>query len=112
MEEKNITSGHSQFHTSSNLRDSSTVEVSSKAESKVEENFFTIDDKWVTNERNRRKCKRSNIEKIQLNGTGISEYGDEESSMVKNNVGNFNSTLNLNFFIIMSNLLDEEQGNS
>ena len=82
------------------------MEVSSKAESKVEENLFTIDDKWVTNERNKRKCKRSNIEKIKLDGTGISEYGDEKSSMGKNNVGNFNSTF------IMSNLLDEEQRNS
>ena len=109
---KNIISGQSQFNTSSNLRDNSTVELSSKAENKVEENLFTIDDKWVTNERSRRKCKRSNIEKMKLNGTGISEYGDEKSGMIKNNVDNFNSTLNLNFSSIMSNLLEEEPRNS
>ena len=66
---------------------------------------------WVTNERNRRKCKRSNTEKMKLDGTGTSEYGDEKIGMVKNNV-NFNSSLNLNFSSIMSNLLEEEQGNS
>ena len=33
-----------------NLRYNSTVEVSSKAENKIEENLLTIDDKWVTNE--------------------------------------------------------------
>ena len=104
---KNITSGQSQFNTSSNLKDNSTVEVTTKAENKVEENLFTIDDKWVTNERNRRKCK-----KMKLNGIGISEYRDEKSDMVKNNVGNFNSTWNLNFSSIMSNLLEEEQHNS
>ena len=103
---KNITSGQSQFNTSSNLKDNSTVEVTTKAENKVEENLFTIDDKWVTNERSRRKCKRSNIEKVKLNG------GDEKSGMVKNNVGNFNSTLNLNFSSIMSDLLEEERRNS
>ena len=65
-----------------------------------------------TNERSRRKYKRSNIEKMKLNGTGISEYRDEKSGMVKNNVGNFNSTWNLNFSSIMSNLLEEEQHNS
>ena len=48
---------------------------------------------------------------MKLNGTGISEYGDEESGIVKNNVGNFNSTLNLNFSSIMSSLLEEEQCN-
>ena len=83
------------------------MEVTTKAENKVEENLFTIDDKWVTNERNRRKCKR-----MKLNGIGISEYRDEKSDMVKNNVGNFNSTWNLNFSSIMSNLLEEEQHNS
>ena len=88
------------------------MEVSSKIENKVEENLFTINDKWVTNERSRRKCKRSNTEKVKLNGTGISEYGNEKSGMVKNNVGNFNSTLNLNFSSIMSNLLEEELRNS
>ena len=56
---KNIISGQNQFNTSSNLRDNSTLEVSSKAENKIEEKLFTIDDKWVTNERSRRKCKRS-----------------------------------------------------
>ena len=66
---------------------------------------------WVTNERNRRKCKRSNTEKMKLDGTGTSEYGDEKIGMVKNNV-NFNSSLNLNFSSIMSNLLEEEQRNS
>ena len=109
---KNITSGRHQFNTSSNLRDNSTVEISSRSENKVEENLFATDDKWVTNERNRRKCKRSNIEKMKLNGTGISEYGHEKSGMIKNNVGSFNSSLNLNFSSIMSNLVDEEQRNS
>ena len=37
---KNIISGESQFNTSSNLRDNPTVEVSSKGENKVEENFL------------------------------------------------------------------------
>ena len=32
--------------------------------------------------------------------------------LVKNNVGNFNSSLNLNFSSIMSNLLEKEQRNS
>ena len=49
---------------------------------------------------------------MKLNATGISEYGDEESGMVKNNVSNFDSTLNLNFSSIMSNLLEQEQRNS
>lgn len=40
------------------------------------------------------------------------EYGDVKSVMIKNNVGNFKSTLNLNFSSIISNLLDEEQRNS
>ena len=44
---------------------------------------------------------------MKLNGIGISDYGDEKS-----NVGNLNSTLNLNFSSIMSNLLEEEQCNS
>ena len=109
---KNITSGRNQFNTSSNSRDNSTVEVSSRAENKVEENLFTIDDKWVTNERNRRKCKRSNIEKMKLNGTSISEYGHEKCGMIKNNVGSFKSSLNLNFSSIMFHLVDEEQRNS
>ena len=87
---KNIISRQNQFKTSSNLRDNSTM-ISSKAENKIEENLFTIDDKWVTNERKRRKCKRSNIEKMKFNGIGISEYGGEESDMVENNVGNFKS---------------------
>ena len=109
---KHITSGQNQFNTLCNLRDNSTVEVSFRGENKVEENLFTIDDKWVTNKRNSRKCKRSNIEKMKLNGTGISEYGDETSVMVKINAGNFNSSLNLNFSSVMSNLLEEEQRNS
>ena len=75
IERINITLRQNQFNTSSNLRDNSTVEVSSRAEKKVEEYLFTINDKWVSNERNRRKCKRSNIEKMKLNGTVISEYG-------------------------------------
>ena len=79
--------------------------VKSGAENKVEENLFTINDKWVSNERDRRKCKRSNIEKMKLDRTGISKCGDEKSGVVKNNVGNFNS-LNLNFSSIMSNLLE------
>ena len=74
--------------------------------------MLTIDDKWVTNERNRSKCKRSNIEKMKLNGTGISEYGAQKSGIVKNNVDNFDPSLNLNFSSIMSNLLEEEQRNS
>ena len=49
---------------------------------------------------------------MKLNGTGISEYGDETSVMVKINAGNFNSSLNLNFSSVMSNLLEEEQHNS
>ena len=101
-----ISGQRSQFNSSSNLKDNSTVEVSSKAENKVEENLFAIDDKWVTNERNRRKCKRSSIEKMKLNGSGISEYGDKKNGMVKNNVGNFNSTLNLNLSSIMSFMLN------
>ena len=109
---KNITSGQNQFNTSSNLRDNATVEVSSRVENKVEENLFTIDDKWVSNKRNRWKCKKSNIEGMKLNGTGTLEYGDEDSGMVRNNVGNFNSSLNLNFSSIISNLLKEEQRNS
>ena len=112
IEQINKTLRQNQFNTSSNLRDNSTVEVSSRAEKNVEEYLLTINDKWVSNERNRRKCKRSNIEKMKLNGTVISEYGDEKNGMVKNNVGNFNSSLNLNFSSIMSNLLEEEQRNS
>ena len=112
IERINKTLRQNQFNTSSNLRDNSTVEVSSRAEKNVEEYLLTINDKWVSNERNRRKCKRSNIEKMKLNGTVISEYGDEKNGMVKNNVGNFNSSLNLNFSSIMSNLLEEEQRNS
>ena len=50
---KNITSRQNQFNTSSNLRDNSTVKVSSRAE----ENLFTIDDKWVTNERTGRNVR-------------------------------------------------------
>ena len=46
---------------------------------------------------------------MKLNGTGISKYGDEKKGMAKNNIGNFNSTLNINFSSIMSNLLEEEQ---
>ena len=40
---KNITSGRHQFNTSSNLRDNSTVEISSRSENKVEENLFATD---------------------------------------------------------------------
>ena len=47
------------------------MEILPKAENKVEEKLFTIDDKYVTNERNSRQCKRSNIEKMKLNGIGI-----------------------------------------
>ena len=79
---------------------------------KVEENLFTLDNKWVTNERNMRKRKGSNIEKMKLNSTDISDYGDGESVIVKNNVGNFSATFNLNFSSIMLSLLEEEQGNS
>lgn len=63
------------------MRGNSTEEVSSRVEYKVEENLFKLDDKCVTNERNRRKCKRSNTEKMKLNGTGTSEYGDEKSGI-------------------------------
>ena len=35
---------------------------------------------------------------MKLSGTGISDYGDEKNDIVKNNVGNFNSSLKLNFF--------------
>ena len=48
---------------------------------------------------------------MKLNGTGISEYGAEKSGIVKNNVDNFDPSLNLNFSSIMSNLLEEEQLN-
>ena len=58
------------------------MEVSSRAENKVEQNLFAIVDKWVTNERNRRKCKRSNMEKMKLNGTDISQHGDEKSDLI------------------------------
>ena len=57
-EGKDITSKQSQFNTSPTLRENSTEEVSPRAENKVEENLFTLDDKWVTNEKNKRKCKR------------------------------------------------------
>ena len=63
----------------------------------------------IVQRKNRRKCKRSNTEKMKLNGTSISKYGDEKRGIVKNNAGNFNSTLNLNFCSIMYNLLEEEQ---
>ena len=36
----------------------------------------------------------------------------KKSGMVKNNVGNFNSSLNLNFSSIISDLLEEKQRNS
>ena len=42
---KNMKSGQKQFNTSSNLRDSSAEEASSRAENKGEEKLFTIDDK-------------------------------------------------------------------
>ena len=94
---KNIALEQSQFNNSSTLRDSSTVEVSSRVENEVEENLFTFGNKWVTKDRNKRKCKRLNIEKMKLNRTGISEYGDRKSDIVKNNFVSFSSTLNLNF---------------
>ena len=53
-----ITSEKSRFNTSSTLRDNLTEEVSSREENKVNENLFALDDKWVTNERNRQKYKR------------------------------------------------------
>ena len=90
------------------MRDNSTVEILPKAENKVEEKLFTIDDKYVTNERNSRQCKRSNIEKIKLNGIGISEYGVEKAVLLKLMF----STLNLNFSNVMSRLLEEEQRSS
>ena len=62
----------------------------------------------VTNERNSRQCKRSNIEKIKLNGIGISEYGVEKAVLLKLMF----STLNLNFSNVMSRLLEEEQRSS
>ena len=84
------------------------MEILPKAENKVEEKLFTIDDKYVTNERNSRQCKRSNIEKIKLNGIGISEYGVEKAVLLKLMF----STLNLNFSNVMSRLLEEEQRSS
>ena len=56
-----MTSEQNQSNTSSNLRDNSTVEVSSRAENKVVQNLFTVDNKCVTNERNRREPKKSSI---------------------------------------------------
>ena len=94
---KNIALEQSQFNNSSTLKDSSTVEVSSRAENEVEENLFTLGNKWVTKDRNKWKCKRSNIEKMKLNRTRISEDGDGKSDIVKNNLVSFSSTLNLNF---------------
>ena len=79
-----------------------------KAENKVEEKLFTVDDKYVTNERNSRQCKRSNIEKMMLTGIGISEYGVEKVVLLKLMF----STLNLNFSNVMSRLLEEEQRSS
>ena len=64
---KNIALEQSQFNNSSTLRDSSTAEVSSRVENEVEENLFTLGNKWVTKDRNKRKCKRLNIEKMKLN---------------------------------------------
>ena len=84
------------------------MEILPKAENKVEEKLFTVDDKYVTNERNSRQCKRSNIEKIKLNGIGISEYGVEKAVLLKLMF----STLNLNFSNVMSRLLEEEQRSS
>ena len=57
-EGNDITSEKSRFNTSSTLRDNLTEEVSSREENKVNENLFALDDKWVTNERNRQKYKR------------------------------------------------------
>ena len=84
------------------------MEILPKAENKVEEKLFTVDDKYVTNERNSRQCKRSNIEKIKLNGIGISEYGVEKVVLLKLMF----STSNLNFSNVMSRLLEEEQRSS
>ena len=64
---KNIALEQSQFNNSSTLRDSSTAEVSSRVENEVEENLFTLGNKWVTKDRNKRKCKRLNIEKRKRN---------------------------------------------
>ena len=94
---KNIALEQNQFKNSSTLRDSSSAEVSSRAENEVEENLFTLGNKWVTKDRNKQKCKRLNIEKMKLNRTGISEYGDRKSDIVKNNFVSFSFTLNLNF---------------
>ena len=80
---KNIALEQSQFNNSSTLKDSSTVEVSSRAENEVEENLFTLGNKWVTKDRNKRKCKRSNIEKMKLNRTRISEDGDGKVILLK-----------------------------
>ena len=52
------------------------------------------------------------MEKMKLNGTGILKYEDEKSGIAKNDVSNFNSTLNLNCSSIMSSLLEGEQLNS
>ena len=84
------------------------MEIFPKAENKVEEKLFTVDDKDVTNERNSRQCKRSNIEKMKLNGIGVSEYGVEKVVLLKLMF----STLNLNFSNVMSRLLEEEQRSS
>ena len=84
------------------------MEILPKAENKVEEKLFTVDDKYVTNERNSRQCKRSNIEKMMLTGIGISEYGVEKVVLLKLMF----STLNLNFSNVMSRLLEEEQRSS
>ena len=79
---------------------------------KVEEVSSTkLDDKLITNERNRRKC-RSNKEKIKLKSPGMLEYTKEEVEINKKNDDRFNSFSNLNFFRIFSDLLEEGQRNS
>ena len=81
------------------MRDNSTMEVLSRAENKGEENLFTINDKemTVTNERNSRKCKRSNIEKIQLNSTSIVSIELKKVVRLKIMLAILISSLNLNF---------------
>ena len=75
------------------------MEVLSRAENKGEENLFTINDEemTVTNERNSRKCKRSNIEKIQLNSTSIVSIELKKVVRLKIMLAILISSLNLNF---------------
>ena len=78
---------------------------------KVEEiNSTKFDDKWITNERNRRKCK-SNKEKMKIKSAGMLELNDEKVENNKNSGDRFNSFSNLNFSRIFSGLLEEKQRN-